>query len=77
MIRNGLNTIPLYILETGAKLTPELGEWGSKKEVQDIPGCQMRYAKINCPSVGFVWSRLCEKNLLRHRFATEPVAHYC
>ena len=61
MIRNGLSTIPLYILKTGAEPTPKLGEPDSKNEVQDIPRCWTRCAKINWPSVGFVWSRLCEK----------------
>ena len=65
MIGNGLGTIPLYILEMGAEPTPKLGEPDSKNEVQDILGCWTRCEKINWPSVGFVWSWLCEKKSLK------------
>ena len=58
MIGNGLGTVPLHVLTTGAKPTPKSGELGFKNEVQDVSRCLMRHAKINCPSVGFVRSLL-------------------
>jgi len=36
VIGNGLGAIPLYVLMTEAKPTPELSELGSDNEVQDI-----------------------------------------
>jgi len=48
---NGLNTVPIHVLMTRAKPTPEPG---FENKVQDISGCRMRYAKIKCPNVGFV-----------------------
>ena len=61
VIRNSLGIVPLLVLVTGAELTPKSGDPCFENEVQDIPGCWMRRAKINCPSVGFVRARLCEK----------------
>ena len=55
---NGFGIIPLCVLMTRAKPTPEPG---FENEVQDISRFQMRHAKINCPSIGFIQSRLCEK----------------
>ena len=53
VIWNGLGTIPLHVLTTRAKLTPEPGEPDFENEVQDILGLQTRHTKIKCPSVGF------------------------
>ena len=52
---NSFGTILLCVLMTRDELTLELG---FNNEVQDTPGYQMRHAKINYPSVGFVRSRL-------------------
>ena len=78
VIGNGLGTIPLHVLTTRAKLTPKSDELGFENEVQDILRCQTRPAKINCPSVVFVRSRLGEKkkNLLKGKFAVEPTVHH-
>ena len=78
MIGNGLGTIPLHVLTTRAKPTPKSDELGFENEVQDILRCQTRPAKINCPSVVFVQSRLGEKkkNLLKGKFAVEPTVHH-
>ena len=61
VIRNSLGTVPLLVLVMGTEPTPKLGDPSFENEFQDILGCWMRCAKINCPSVGFVWARLCEK----------------
>ena len=77
VIENGLGTIPLHVLMTRVEPTFKLGELGFGNVVQDIPGCQTICTKINCPSVGFMWPRLREKNLLKGKFAAEPTAHHC
>ena len=76
VIGNGPGIVPLHILTMRAELTPELSEPGFENEVQDIPRCQTRCAKINYPSIGSMWSWLCEKNLLKDKFATELAAHH-
>lgn len=77
VIGNGLSTVFLHVLIMGVEPTLELGELGFENEVQDILGCRTRCVKINCPSVGFVWSQLCKKNLLKGKFAAEPDEHHC
>ena len=74
--RNDPSIVPLHVLTTRAKPTPEPGEPGFENKVQDILGYRKRCAKINCPSVGFVRSQLCEKYLLKDKFVIEPVVHH-
>ena len=76
VIGNGPGIVPFHVLTMRAEPTPKLSEPIFKNKVQDIPRCQTRCAKINCPSTGFVWSRLCEKNLLKDKFAAELAAHH-
>ena len=57
-IGNSFGTILLCVLMTRDELTPKLGELGFKNDFQDTLGYQMRHAKINYPSVGFVRSQL-------------------
>ena len=68
-IRNGFSTIPLCVLTTKAESIPELG---IKYKVQDTLGCQKRCVKINCPNVGFLWSRLCENFTWRTNLLLNP-----
>ena len=75
MTGNGLGTVPLHVLTTGAKPTPKSGELGFKNEVQDVSRCLMRHAKINCP-VWALFGLCCEKNLLRDWFDAEPTANH-
>lgn len=54
VIGNDLGIVLLHVLTTRVKPTPKLGETGFESEVHNVPRCQTRCTKINCPSVGFV-----------------------